>query len=81
MSTFNEKGAIWESLLSLFPFNNLITSVLYILLMPQSHETTAAVRSYISTVSRNSSAAAVFLRLHTLAVTLATAAVRRIFNF
>ena len=56
--------------------------------MPQSHETTAAVRSYISTVSRNSSAAAVFLRLHTLAVTLATArrtaaaaAVRRIFNF
>ena len=41
-------------------------------IMPQSHETTAAVRSYIST-SRNSSAAAVFLRLHTLAVTLATA--------
>ena len=41
---------------------------------------TAAVRSYISTVSRNSTAAAVFLRLHTLAVTFATAAVRRIFN-
>ena len=39
---------------------------------------TAAVRSYISTVSRNSTAAAVFLRLHTLAVTFATAAVRRI---
>ena len=38
----------------------------------------AAVRSYISTVSRNSTAAAVFLRLHTLAVTFATAAVRRI---
>ena len=41
---------------------------------------TAAVRSYISTVSRHSTAAAVFLRLHTLAVTFATAAVRRIFN-
>ena len=51
------------------------------LCLDQSHETTAAVRSYISTVSRNSSAAAVFLRLHTLAVTLATADVRRIFNF
>ena len=38
---------------------------------------TAAVRSYISTVSRNSTAAAVFLRLHTLAVTFATAALRR----
>ena len=64
----------------LYPCIILIYRMLRIV-MPQSHETTAAVRSYISTVSRNSSAAAVFLRLHTLAVTLATAAVRRIVYF